>query len=273
MTFFITTNGGAPTDTILRAGQKPDSTHDFHVHKLILSCASPIFRDTLTQPPHQAPIGHPDTPVIDVPDSPEAMDVVLRYIYPGAVPPKVNDLPTLTALFFVAERYKIAYMWPDLRNCLRRLLPSNPFPVYVLACRFGHSEVAKEAGRVLTPQIYENLDYAEEQHLASTDHFTSFVQSREDAGQSSIRDLDERGPLGPPSLYGASTEHRNDVEGLYSDLVGAVEEKFIHGSGVEREALLALLFKMANVPHDCDEMSNTTERSQVGKRRVFVYQL
>ena len=261
---------------ILRAGQKPDSAHDFHVHKTILSVASPVFRDILTQPLYQAPIRHSDTPVIDVPDSPEAVDIVLRCIYPGAVPPKVGDLPILTALFFVAERYKIACMWRDLRNCLRRFLPGHPFPVYVLACRFGHSEVAKEVGRVLTPQIYETLDYAEEQHIASTDHFTSFIQSREDAGRSSIQDLDERGPLGPPSLYGASTEHRNDVEGLYSDLVKSVEEKFVHESGVEREALLALLFQMANVPHVCDEIiSNVTKYGplRAGEWRLFVYQL
>jgi len=224
MTFFTTKNG----DIILRAGQQPDSTHDFRIHKLILSLASPVFRAMFTshQPSHQAPIGQHDTiPAINVPDSPEALDVVLRVIYPGVATPKIDDLPTLTAVFPVMERYKIAYILPILGKSLRVFLPGDPIAVYTVAYRFGLLEVAKEAARALIWQSYGNLDYVEEQH---------------------IRGLGEWSPQGRPRLHGAGIKHRDDVEGLYSNLAKKVEEMSIHGSCTEREDLLASLLKVAD---------------------------
>jgi len=260
MMLFTTKNG----DIILRAGQQPDSTHDFCVHKLILSLASPVFRTMFNspQPPHQAPIGQPDTiPVINIPDSPEALDVVLRVIYPGVAPPKIDDLPTLTAVFPVVERYKIASIWPILGQSLTVFLPGNPSTVYTVAWRFGLLEVAKEAARALTQQIYGNLDCIEEQRLSSTDlsRFTGFAQSREDVGRSKIRDLGEWSLQGRPRLNGASIKDRVDVEGLYSNLVKEVEERSTHGSCTECEDRLASLLKVANVPHGYNEISNAVK--------------
>ena len=39
-------------DVLLCAGPKPESKHDFRVHKLILSLASPVFKDMFASPNH-----------------------------------------------------------------------------------------------------------------------------------------------------------------------------------------------------------------------------
>src|SRR5882762_220487 len=53
---------------------------EFHVHKLILSKASPVFRDILSLPQHQ------DTekplPVVRMSESAHALTLLLEYIYP-----------------------------------------------------------------------------------------------------------------------------------------------------------------------------------------------
>jgi len=255
MALFTTKNG----DIILRAGQQPDSTHDFRVHKLILSLASPVFRTMFgsPQPPHEAPIGQPDTiPVINVPDSPEALDIVLRVIYP-VVPPKIGDLPTLTAVFPVVERYKFISIWPILEKALKVFLPDNPTAVYTVARQFGLLEVAEEAARALTLQIHGNPDYVEGQHISSADlsRFTGFAPSREDVGRSRIRDLSEWSLQGRPRLHGANIKHLDDVEGLYSNLTKKVEERSVRGSRTEREVVLAPILEVVSVPHGYNGIS------------------
>jgi len=56
----------------------------FHAHKLVLSLASPVFRDMFSVP--QPPDGPPKTPIIDVDDPPDALETFLQIIYPGPYP-------------------------------------------------------------------------------------------------------------------------------------------------------------------------------------------
>jgi len=248
MTFFTTKN----PDIILRAGQRPDSTHDFHLHMVILSLASPVFQAMFfPQPPRQAPIGQPDspiTPIIDVPDSPETFDLVLRFIYPGTEDPKISDLPTLTAVFSVAERYKIAHLWPVLGKSLEAFLPNDPSAVHIVACRFGLSEVAEEAARVLTPE------YAEEQRIASNalSRITCFPQPGEDVGRSSIRDSGKWSPFHWPPLRGTSLKHLDDTKRVRS----VFEERFDRGLRVDREGPFASPKQLADDPCGYDWVSN-----------------
>jgi len=128
-TLFTTVDG----DVILRAGPEPDSKHDFRVHKFILSLASSVFKDmfTLPQPPDQNQNEKPDIPTVNVSDPPEVLDTILRFVYPGVEPPKIADLPTLTALLSAADKYNITSIYPILRDALNTLLPGNPFRAYV----------------------------------------------------------------------------------------------------------------------------------------------
>jgi len=85
-TSFFTTHDG---EVIVRAGQGSGPTRDFRVHKFMLSLVSPVFKDmfTLPQPPNQNRNGEPDIPIVDIPDSPQVFDIILRFIYPGVEPP------------------------------------------------------------------------------------------------------------------------------------------------------------------------------------------
>ena len=163
-TLFTTSDG----DVILRAGADPNSKHVFRVHKFILSLASPVFKDmfALPQPPDQ----HDEhgLPIVDVSDPPESLDLILRLVYPGVEPPGIPDIPTLTALLSAADKYNITSIYPTLRSTLKSLLPNHPFRAYIVACRFGFLEEAKEAARVGTTEsiIPGSID-EEVRHISS----------------------------------------------------------------------------------------------------------
>ena len=103
--FFATDDG----DIILRAGQEPGSTHDFRVHKFVLSLGSPVFKDMFTfpQPPAQNHNEQSDIPTVNVLDSPQVLDTILRFIYPGVKFPTPADLSIVSALLFTTDKYNI----------------------------------------------------------------------------------------------------------------------------------------------------------------------
>lgn len=151
---FFTTDDG---DIVLRAGPEPDSKHDFRVHKLILSLASPVFEDMLAfpQPLDQTSDEQHGPPAVDIPEAPEVFDLILRLIYPGAKPPKNVNQSTLSALLFTADKYNISSIHSALSESLRRFLPPNSrsFWVYTMACRFGFWRWRKRRRRRLASGI------------------------------------------------------------------------------------------------------------------------
>ena len=104
---------GRGASDILRTGQHSDSRHNSHVHKLIIPFSSPVFHAMFTspQPPHQTRLSASPTPPPSstslTPRKPRmsSCDLSIR-----ESPTKIGDLPVLTAVFPVVERYKIASM-------------------------------------------------------------------------------------------------------------------------------------------------------------------
>lgn len=225
-TSFLTTGDG---DIILRAGQEPDSKHDFRVHKFILSLASPIFKDMLTlpQPPNQNDAEQPDTPVVDISDSPEILDVILRFIYPGVEPPKLTVLSTVFDVLSAVDKYDIISMRPVLADALKSFVDAEPFRVYIAACRFGFLEEAKAAARALTPrQINLSERYEKDvRHITGTDLYRLlwFVQRREQLGLLSISDFFS---LDPDDYDNPCKKHWDDRKSLYAQLEGGVQDMF-----------------------------------------------
>jgi hypothetical protein len=251
-TLFTTDSG----DVIVRAGQEPGPKHDFRVHKFVLSLASPVFKDMFTfpQPPDQGHSEQSELPVVDVPDAPEVLDIILRFIYPGVEPPKFTDARLLSILLSAADKYQITSMWPVLRESLKSFIQAEPFRVYITACRFGFLEEAKVAAKVSTPSSYIGWDYeVEVRHISSTDLFrlVHFVQSRENAGRESIQDFVRWGPLRYNSGCNGSEEHWADVERFYSSLAKAVENAFVHNPCVEPKDLITVLHGMPDPPLCC----------------------
>ena len=255
-TLFTTSDG----DIILRAGQEPDSKHDFRAHKFILSLASPVFKDmpTFPQPPDQNWVEQPDISIVNVPDPPKVLDIVLRFIYPGVEPPQIPDLSTLSALLSTADKYNITSIHPVLGDALKTFLPMYPFGVYVLACRFGFVAEAREAAKVSNTEsiIHRALDEVV-QHISSTDvlRFSRFVQERECEGRSKIQELlswwhiDQR----------ASCSHWDDAKDFYSRLEKAVEVAFSANPCVGRMELCALLDKVPDPPPGCKPEPDSAE--------------
>ena len=82
-------------DVIIRAA----GSLDFRVHKIILSLASPFFKDMFTLP--QPPSDTPETlPHVDVQESPKTWENILRTIYPSLPSPIIDTLDDLQSVLF-----------------------------------------------------------------------------------------------------------------------------------------------------------------------------
>jgi len=132
-------------DIILRAS-RCDAPRDFHVHKIILSIASPVFKDMfgVPQPAPPASSAEAMVPIINVDDTPEDLEVFLRVIYPLGSP----TMPTLDAIsdaLVTLDKYQVqGGSLQPLRSLLVSLefLENDPIRVYSLACRWGFKEEA-----------------------------------------------------------------------------------------------------------------------------------
>ena len=129
-------------DVVLRAythGAVIDS-RDFRVHKLLLSLASPVFKDMfqLAQPTSTV-----DT--IDVTDPPRAVEAILRFIYPNFESPTVDDLTMLSEVLAVAEKYDVAAARSRFRQSLVEFAKAEPLRVYAIACKLGYEDEMKIA--------------------------------------------------------------------------------------------------------------------------------
>lgn len=129
-------------DVVLRATHGTDS-RDFRIHKLLLSLASPVFKDMfqLAQPsPSTLTV---DT--IDIADPPRAVEVILRLIYPSSDPPAISDLTLLSEVLGVAEKYNVAVARSRVRRLLVEFAKTEPLRVYGIAYRLGYEEEMKIA--------------------------------------------------------------------------------------------------------------------------------
>jgi len=246
-TFFTVDDG----DVVLRAGPEPDSKHNFRVHKFILSLASPVFKDMFAfpQPPYQS-LSEQQLPIVDVLEPPEVIDTILRLIYPGVEPPTITDIPILTALLSAADKYNITSIYPILKNTLKTFLCGSPFRAYVVACRFGFSEEAKEAAKMgNTKSVTYGCSEEEVRHISSTDVFrwVKFVQEREKEGLFRIwESLDWWG-----LNRGAECKHGEIGKDFFFRLEKEVEEAFILNPRVGANELFALLDKVPDPPLGC----------------------
>ena len=136
-------------DLVLRSAD----CKEFRVHKCILSIASPVFRDMFSLPqPHNST--H-NLPHVDLPETTETVDILLRYIYP--IPsPKIEDFVTLGNVLASAEKYAAEGVISRLRAILVSppFLDLNPLRVYAIACRWSFLDEAKLAS---TCAVYIDL--------------------------------------------------------------------------------------------------------------------
>ena len=131
---------GEFSDVILRTWDQVD----FHLHKNILSMSSPFFRDmfSLTQP--QTPSDTNDVPVIDIPETADLFDRLLRFCYPTP-DPEIQTTSQILPIFKIAEKYGMEGTVVNLRLPLERLIPDYAREVFAISCRYGMESVAMKA--------------------------------------------------------------------------------------------------------------------------------
>jgi len=248
---FLTTDDG---DVILRAIQGTILTHDFRVHKLILSLASPVFKDMFTfpQPPEQNHSDQPDIPIVDVSDSPQVLDTILRFIYPGVELPTFTDLSTVSALLSAADKYNVASMRPTLRGALKTFVDVEPFRVYTVACRFGLWEEAKAAARLSTLKtIILSTDHEKDiRHISGVDLYRLLLlsESRENVGRARIRAFTS---LDPDLYYIHCARHWADCENFYALLEMKLQDTLTKNPWLQFDDLNEVLDTLPDPPFGC----------------------
>ncbi|KAF7371445.1 BTB domain-containing protein [Mycena sanguinolenta] len=124
-------------DTILRSSDGCD----FRVQRVILSRASPFFKDMFSLP---QPSDASDVPVIPVAEAGRLFDSFLQLWYPGAqllmTFSGVEELNTLLELTLC--KYD-----PALENYLQAYIEQHPVGVFALACQYGWGQLARTAAK------------------------------------------------------------------------------------------------------------------------------
>lgn len=150
-------------DFILRSG--PPAT-DFHVHRLLLSLASPFF-DQMLSLPQPSPRELTKIPIVEVSEPPEILQLLLQFIYPIPDPTIDDDIDTLILVLHAAIKYDVLPAIESLRRQLvsENYLQQSPTRIYAIASRYELEEEAKLASKytlginILDAPLSEELRY------------------------------------------------------------------------------------------------------------------
>ena len=144
-------------DVILLTTAEDGIVSSFHVHKKILSEASPFFETlfSLRQPsqpdqPGSLTRSSSSLPTVPLPDSAHVLDQLLRFVYYRPIHhPPVSSLDELTALLAAATKYELVPAIDALRAMLMSpsFLGTDPIRVYAIARRFDLDEEATVASK------------------------------------------------------------------------------------------------------------------------------
>ena len=158
----------ADADIILRSSDNVD----FHVHRLILSKASPVFSDILTissstsdpdtsdQPPNVDELKD-GIPIVCMAESQAVLDTVLRLSYPADKPSISSELSFVRALFQAMDKYAMVKTFPQtLESVILETAVVHPFPAYAIAC---HCQMFEIANRIARVSLLHPLDFSSSQ--------------------------------------------------------------------------------------------------------------
>jgi len=176
-------NFDAPdADIILRALGPP--IRDFRVHKLLLSLASPVFKDMLSLPqPASDDSGEStvaEAEVVEVTDPAEALEIVLRMIYPFNTPSLNGGFNTLVECLVITDKYEIKGAKSRLYSLLTRMNATQPLRVYATATRFGFANLADSTfGHIISSiHLAGILELPEDFNFVSATSYHKLVRQR-----------------------------------------------------------------------------------------------
>ena len=158
-------------------------TYEFRVHKLILSLASPIFKDMFTLP--QPPADNPGVlPHVDVEESAVTWKHILLTIYPTPNP-VIDDLEDLESLLFTAKKYEMQSIIDTHKMTFENhgFMRENPLRLYAIACACGFEDqakyVARHAERLAVTRHFD-AGNSRGLTLSSYHNLVSFLAERDD---------------------------------------------------------------------------------------------
>jgi len=241
-------------DVILRAGPEPGLKYDFRVHKIVLSLLSPVFKGLFQVAQPDSGQGEP-LPIVPITDTPESVDLLLRFIYPGRVAPIITDPLTLSTLMTIADKYGIQTVSHAVKERLadEKILEKDPFGVYVVARRWGFLDEAKLAARGLTLVKVARSPFSRDPQATASDDFLRllwFMQKRGDEAKGAIRT-----GLAPPK---DDMDHDRIVchehsdgkyQEFYEGLAEVVVEKFDVDPRLNAGKLVTALMMVPDPPH------------------------
>ncbi|KAI0722289.1 hypothetical protein C8T65DRAFT_628864 [Cerioporus squamosus] len=143
-------------DLVLRSNASDKGSEDdsisinFHVHRCVLSAASPFFEALLSlpQPRAENESGIPG-PILET---------ILGYIYP-LPDPRIDTLDELAQVLEVARKYDFTSVSDHLRRSLvaARFLEACPLRVYAIASRYDFDEEANIASKATLAAGLDNM--------------------------------------------------------------------------------------------------------------------
>lgn len=128
-------HGSASSDVVLRTSDKVD----FHVHKVILALASPLFETMFTLPQPCTDFVSPK-PIVDITETSTTIDIILRMCYP-TVPKGMAAIACIVDVLVAALKYEMAHVLFAARAAFREVVQSgrDPLRAWALACARGEA--------------------------------------------------------------------------------------------------------------------------------------
>jgi len=133
----------ADADVILRSSDGVN----FKVHRLVLSLASPFFRDLFTLPQTSSNTTVADClPVIPMSEAASLLSDLLQFIYP--FPDLIMDsFSSVTAILKGGDKYQLQRASSAAQKQMLKYADSDPIRVYALGCYYKVAELAQAGAR------------------------------------------------------------------------------------------------------------------------------
>ena len=164
----------------------------FHVFKIILSFASPIFSDMfgLPLPASQHSDSDNEVQVVTVSENSEALDLSLRHIYPLQTPDTVL-LREASILAEFADKYQVDTLEKPVRRYLTDSIKHDPVGVYAIAVQYRHRAVGRSAARACLDLPFSRLE-SPFARCAPAEHFTALFRYHVACGEAASAVASER---------------------------------------------------------------------------------
>jgi hypothetical protein len=249
-------------DVVIRAA----GSLDFRVHKPILSLVSPIFKDMFTLP--QPPPDTPDTlPHVDVQDSPDVWENILRTIYPILSNPKINTLDDLESLLLAAQAYEMQFVIKTHKGALkhREFIKKYPLRFYAIACTCGFEDVATYVARnaeLLTVTSHLNSSDLKGLTLGSYSRLVSFLAKRDNKWYETL----EAASVPWCGGYCSSASDSEKSQSFYNNIKKHLRRPYVQTEEVYLKALEERPQMESNCRHDKCSIGNLKIKEFIQRR-------